>query len=235
MVQSLWRHRGQLPMVVSLPSTWVTMWCASGYMLGTPGYPAVLVGNLPLSTNPFPMSNNPSGADNQQERLITVGWVVGFVDGEGCFSIGFIQQPHRGLRKGYKVGIQVFHEFSVTQSERSLHALERLRHFFGVGNIIRNRRRDNHKEHLYRYVVRRRQDLLEVIVPFFQKYPLQTAKRDDFEKFARCLEHVARGDHLTPEGLHTIAQIAASMNRRKDRSAVIRILRDHTPDTSTTR
>ena len=31
-------------------------------------------------------SDNPSGADNQQERLFTIGWLVGFVDGEGCFS-----------------------------------------------------------------------------------------------------------------------------------------------------
>ena len=28
-------------------------------------------------------SDNMLGADNQQERLRTVGWIVGFVDGEG--------------------------------------------------------------------------------------------------------------------------------------------------------
>ena len=37
-------------------------------------------------------SDNPNGADNQQERLIELGWVLGFVDGEGCFSIGFVRQ-----------------------------------------------------------------------------------------------------------------------------------------------
>ena len=31
-------------------------------------------------------SDNPSGADNQQERLrSSTQWLVGFVDGEGCF------------------------------------------------------------------------------------------------------------------------------------------------------
>ncbi len=44
------------------------------------------------------------GADNQQERLIKLGWVIGFVDGEGCFSIGFIRQPNRLKRKGYTTG-----------------------------------------------------------------------------------------------------------------------------------
>jgi hypothetical protein len=35
-------------------------------------------------------SDNPVGADNQQERLIEQrGWVIGFVDREGCFSTGW--------------------------------------------------------------------------------------------------------------------------------------------------
>src|SRR3984885_4716822 len=29
-------------------------------------------------------SDNSSAADNQQERLIKIGWIAGFVDGEGC-------------------------------------------------------------------------------------------------------------------------------------------------------
>jgi len=41
-------------------------------------------------------SDNPDGAENQQERLIQLGWVIGFVDGEGCFSIGFIRQSGGG-------------------------------------------------------------------------------------------------------------------------------------------
>ena len=52
-------------------------------------------------------SDNPTGEpDNQQERLIKRGWVIGFVDGEGCFSIGFVRQPSRKGRKGYKTGYQ---------------------------------------------------------------------------------------------------------------------------------
>ena len=46
------------------------------------------------------------GADNQQERLIKTGWVIGFVEGEGCFSIGFIKQPDRESRRGYKMVIK---------------------------------------------------------------------------------------------------------------------------------
>jgi len=170
------------------------------------------------------------GAENQQERLIQLGWVIGFVDGEGCFSIGFVRQPDRADRKGYRVGYQVFHEFAVTQGARSTGCLEDLVEFFGVGSVIANRRHDNHREHLYRYVVRRRADLIETIVPFFVEHPMRSSKQRDFEKFTRCMELVDNDVHRTREGLADIAEIAQTMNRQKPRQDLIRILRGHTPE-----
>ena len=122
------------------------------------------------------------GAENQQERLIQVGWVIGFVDGEGCFSIGFVRQASRDGRKGYKTGYQVAHEFAVTQGARSVQCLHELVDFFGVGGVIANRRHDNHTEHLYRYVVRRRADLIDTIIPFFVEHPMHSSKHSDFAK-----------------------------------------------------
>jgi hypothetical protein len=175
--------------------------------------------------------DNVSGAENQQERLSEFrGWVIGFVDGEGCFSIGFVRQGGGPGRSGYKTGYQVSHEFAVTQGARSVESLHELREFFGVGQVLANRRFDNHREHLYRYVVRRRTDLLETIIPFFQRHPLRTAKRFDFQKFAFCVELISCGHHLTFDGLAEIAEITQTMNRRKPRHELIRILRGHTPD-----
>ena len=70
-------------------------------------------------------SDNMLGADNQQERLRTVGWIVGFVDGEGCFSVT-IQKATTAT------GWQVFPEFVVTQSGKSLQALHDLKEFLNV-------------------------------------------------------------------------------------------------------
>ncbi len=183
--------------------------------------------------------NNPVGrenvisAGNQQERLIEIGWVIGFVDGEGCFSIGFVnqndrQEPSR-IRRGYTTGYQVNHKFAVTQGEKSLKSLVRLKRYCGVGNIYINRRHDNHKEHLYNYSVQNREDLRTVIIPFFQKYPLRTAKNNDFKKFVQVMEIVNHNQHKDPIGLIKIVNIAKTMNRQKPRESIIRILRDHAP------
>jgi hypothetical protein len=178
-------------------------------------------------------SDNVTGdAENQQERLVEFrGWVIGFVDGEGCFSISFVRQADRAGRKGYRTGYQVSPRFVVSQGVSSVHMLEELKSFFGCGRIFVNKRHDNHREHMAQFIVHRREDLLETIIPFFRKHPLRTAKASDFAKFATCVELVSHGRHLTPAGLLEIAEIAETMNRRKSRHELIRILRDHTPET----
>lgn len=80
-----------------------------------------------------------------------------------------------------------------------------------------------------KYEVMRRDDLLRVIIPFFRKYPLLTAKQRDFERFARVVEMMAEGKHLTYSGLVKIAVMVQDMNHRKPRKHLIRILRDYTP------
>ena len=180
------------------------------------------------------MSKKATRAENQQERLIKIGWIVGFVDGEGCFSLGFVKQSdkkeeHR-TRKGYKTGYQVSYEFAVTQGESSLQSLQTLKDSFGVGALYPNIRYDNHKENLYRYVVRKREDIIRVIIPFFQKYPLRTAKRKNFELFVKGMEEVEKGNHLNTRGIIRIAQICQRMNHKRDKTELIRILRNQTSD-----
>ena len=154
-------------------------------------------------------SDNPPGAVNQQERPGFEQWVVGFVDGEGCFSISVVKNP------GCRLGWQVQHEFSVTQAAPSRAALEELVEFFGCGTIIENNRRDNHRYRLMRYAVKRRSDLIDVIVPFFEEHPLRTAKQQDFEFFCQAIVMMRRDLHLTREGLAEIAGLTERMNRKQ--------------------
>jgi hypothetical protein len=179
-------------------------------------------------------SNNASSADNQQERLI--GWITGFVDGEGCFSIHFVKQPDRQektrIRRGYGIGYQIAHEFAVVQGAKSLDSLKELKNFFKVGNIYINRRRDNHKEDLYRYSVVRREHLVNVIIPFFEKYQLHTNKQQDFKLFAQCVRIMNADKHLNRITAIKIARMTELMNHRKSRAELIRILNDYTPSSA---
>lgn len=125
-------------------------------------------------------SENALSADNQQERL-DPWWIVGFVDGEGCFSVSTFRN------KTCKSGYQTLFEFVITQAETSRDAMQAIKDFFDCGNVYINRRYYNHHQHLLRYCVRKQSDLKEKIIPFFQKYPLQSAKKQQFEVFCKKL------------------------------------------------
>lgn len=153
--------------------------------------------------------DNVFGADNQQERLGYEKWIVGFVDGEGCFSIPIFRNATTRL------GWQVQPEFVVVQGGRSAHVLDELRQFFGCGKVSVNRRQDNHREHMHRWAVRSVVDLDQRIVPFFERYPLRTAKAEEFEKFSTVVRMVRAGKHLSAAGMGRIAAIAETMNFRR--------------------
>ena len=167
-------------------------------------------------------SENPSGADNQQESLLANDWLVGFVDGEGCFSCPIFRSP------SMRLGWQVQPTFAVVQGASSRTVLEEMVEFFGCGKVYVNRRHDNHREDLCQFQVFKFADLRDVIVPFFQANPLRTAKRENFAKFVEVIELVGLRRHLTVPGLVEIAEIVQTMNFRKP-SEALRILRDHTP------
>ena len=132
-------------------------------------------------------------------------WVVGFVDGEGCFHIGISQ--HSEMRSG----VQVLPEFTVVQHQRDIQLLYALKRFFGCGVV-----RVNHGDRMA-FRVRKLEHLKERIVPFFEKYPLKSKKRIELLKFRKVLMLMDRGAHLRPDGLEQIKQVAGSMNRGVER------------------
>ena len=148
-------------------------------------------------------------AGNQQERLKIESWIVGFTDGEGCFSASLLKN------KTSKNGWQVFPEFVITQGKKSLPALEIFKQYFKCGKIFINKRYDNHKEDLYRYCVRSIFEIKEMIIPFFRQNQLRTSKKNDFEVFSKIIDSMSDKKHLTEKGFIKIAKLIETMNRKK--------------------
>ena len=130
-------------------------------------------------------------------------WVVGFVDGEGCFHIGIHKNPEM------KLGVQVLPEFTVVQHQIDEQVLHGLKAYFECGVV-----RKNHGTRLS-YRVRGQANLLQKIIPFFEKHQLKTKKRVDFVKFRKVLLMIEKREHLSPEGFTKIRQIKATMNSTK--------------------
>ena len=128
-------------------------------------------------------------------------WVVGFVDGEGCFFVGI--NKHQEMTAGF----QVLPEFTVVQHKRDIQLLHALKGFFGCGVV-----RTNHEDRMA-YRVRSLQHLSERIIPFFERHPLKSKKNIDFIKFRKVVQLTEKKEHLKPEGIQKIRRIASTMNR----------------------
>ena len=127
-------------------------------------------------------------------------WIVGFVEGEGCFHIGINKNSNM------KLGAQVLPEFTVVQHQVDEQVLYALKTYFKCGVV-----RKSHGTTLS-YRVRGQENLLTRIIPFFEKHQLKTRKRIDFAKFRRVILLIENGEHLKPEGLEKIREIKATMN-----------------------
>jgi hypothetical protein len=127
------------------------------------------------------------------------------VDGEGCFHVGVNEHPDM------RCGFQVLPEFTVVQHERDVKLLHDLQEFFRCGVV-----RTNHGDR-WAFRVRGKRDLLERIVPFFERHPLRSVKRQDFETFRTVLQLMKAGEHLTPKGVENVRRLAERMNRGRSR------------------
>ena len=135
-------------------------------------------------------------------------WIVGFVDGEGCFHIAINKNDSMAL------GYQVLPEFTVVQHEQDVKVLHALKAYFGCG-VVRVNRKDKTSTRMA-YRVRDIKHLLDIISPFFLEHQLKTQKHVEFRKFRKVLLMMDKGKHLSKEGLEEIRDITNQMNRKKN-------------------
>lgn len=116
-------------------------------------------------------------------------WIVGFVDGEGCFHL----DVH--LAKSMRWGLQMQPEFTVVQNEVDIQILHALKDYFQCGTIAVNRKDKNGTR--YHFRVKNVQHLQTKIVPFFEKHTLKTKKNLEFRTFRTIVRLMYDGYHLT--------------------------------------
>jgi hypothetical protein len=128
---------------------------------------------------------------------------VGFIDGEGCFSVSV----HRNAMVRSTGGWQLQPSFHAYQHADHHHVLEEMATFFGCGHI----RPKGPKSHVLTYSVDSRQELTAAVIPFFERHPL-VIKHRDFRLFADIVSAMNRREHLEPAGFERLVRSAYAMN-----------------------
>ena len=126
-------------------------------------------------------------------------FVTGFIDGEGCFNISIRKDDK------WKIGWHVQLSFKIGLHLKDLDFLKCIQSYLKVGGITKQ------GPHSVQFVISSVKDLA-VIIEHFEKYPLITQKRADYELFKQAFHLFELKEHLTYEGLCKIVAIKASMN-----------------------
>ena len=107
-----------------------------------------------------------------------------------------------------KSGNKITLAFKVTQKEHSSGILKDLHKYFGCGNIYI----DNRKENALKFSVSIIEDIIEKIIPHFDKYPLLTSKNLDFQDFKKVALLIYSKQHLDKKVKDDILLIKNNMN-----------------------
>lgn len=124
-------------------------------------------------------------------------WIVGFVDGEGCFHVDI----HMNDTCRWKVQIQP--EFTLVQREVDVQVLHALKNYFGCGSVSVNRKDKTTAQHCFcaakgtriMYRVKNVNDLNNKILPFFEKHQLKTKKNVEFQRFREIVRKMNADYH----------------------------------------
>jgi hypothetical protein len=129
-------------------------------------------------------------------------WLVGFVDGEGCFFINIQRSSDQ------KVGFIISLKFQITQHLRDKLLMESLIQYLDCGRIQKESKRS-----IVNFIVSKFDDINNRIIPFFCKYSLRSNKVKDYLDFCKACNLIKDRSHLTEKGLIELRKIKLGMNK----------------------
>lgn len=107
-----------------------------------------------------------------------------------------------------KIGYRVSLKFQIAQHNRDLNLMKKLITYLGCGRV-----EENLNASMSYFVVTKFSDILDIIIPFFDKYPIQGVKSLDYISFKEIAFLMKEKHHLTEEGLEKINTIISNMNK----------------------
>jgi LAGLIDADG endonuclease len=148
-------------------------------------------------------------AFNKPDHLFTTipdpFWIAGFTSGDGSFAINLNTYKNNLNLKLASL------EYTYHLNAKDADVLRGIIDFFNLKNklVILN-----NINSVYIHI-RKFEDLYNIIIPFFENYPVQGLKHLDFLDFKKAAKLIKDKNHLTLEGYSEILKIKSNMNQNR--------------------
>lgn len=138
------------------------------------------------------------------ENIPDPNWIAGFVTGEGNFDVRVTENL------SYKLGSRVQLRFRISQHERDKKLMDLIILYWGSGKLYKYPGKPAFAISVVKF-----SDITDIIIPFFEKYPILGVKFLDYLDWCKIAKLMAEGSHLSLEGLNLIKGIKAGMNKSR--------------------
>ena len=146
-------------------------------------------------------------------------WVAGFASGDGSFHL-ITSTPNT------EKSLKVYLRFSIRLNIREEELIKGLANFFksydnsskvSTVEVVTDKNIKNiyTLENSVGLQITKFSDIVNIIIPFFDKYPIEGIKSLDFSDFKKVTEIMKSKEHLTSEGFKKILEIKSSMNQKR--------------------
>ena len=137
-------------------------------------------------------------------RKVYPWYITGLIDAEGSFAVNMSKDDSR------KSGYIITHSLELALNVKDKALLDKIKSTLEVGNIY-YRPRDN----TYIWKVSNINELINLIIPHLDNYPLLTRKMSDFRVFKSIIDIIHNKGHYTSKGIDEILSLRTLLNERK--------------------
>ena len=134
-------------------------------------------------------------------------WITGFIDGEGYFGFYIGNQNN----KSKTLLLQPTLEIAQSSHDRSIQI--KIKEYFQCGYM--KPKINNNINEVSRYKISSINNLLTIIIPFLDQYPLLTQKKKDYDDWKSLIKMKLDKVHLTENGLEKFYLILSNMNKNR--------------------
>jgi len=132
-------------------------------------------------------------------------WISGFISGDSTFCVSIEKSNN-------KIGQRVRLIFGTCLQVRDKALLIGIVNYF-YNNILNGKYIYNYEKKEYILLqIKNYSDIVNKIIPFFNKYPILGVKSLDFADFKKVAELMENKEHLTDSGFNKIVKIVEKMN-----------------------
>jgi len=134
--------------------------------------------------------------------MLSKDWLLGYLEGQGSFSVVI-------KKSGHSRRLQVVADFSVKVPSSETKLLEMISK--GLGNVGKVYCKDTSAV----LKITKLEDVLKVVTFFSSGKFASSSQAETFSIWAKCVDLIQKGEHLTPQGMLKIAALRNLLHDQK--------------------